>query len=234
MESDRPSVRLTSTNFALWEFQFKVFLEGKGLLGVLDGTAPSSATTAPTKEISDWRQCDARVRHYLLGSVDSSTCLSLRLFTTAHQMWRHLSATYSTVNPARQFEIRLSLARLEQGDHSITEYRSMSDVASEMVWLRRLLVDLGVTCSLPMDLFVDNTSAICIAVNPVLHDRTKHIEIHVHYVRDLVGAGTITLHHVRTEDQVADLFTKAFSTSRHWYLSNKLMLSDQHQFGGGC
>ncbi|CAL1351945.1 unnamed protein product [Linum trigynum] len=114
------------------------------------------------------------------------------------------------------------------------EYRAMSDVASELVWLRRLLRDLGVICSLPMVLYVDNTSAIRIAVNPVLHDRTKHIEIHVHYIRDLVGDGTITLHYVRTEDQIADIFTKAFSTSRHWYLSSKLMLCDQHQFGGGC
>ncbi|CAL1410128.1 unnamed protein product [Linum trigynum] len=107
------------------------------------------------------------------------------------------------------------------------EYLSMSDVCSEMVWLRRILSDLGVPCALPMDLHVDNTSAIS-AVNPVLHDRTKHIEIHVHYVRDLVQDGTILLHYVQTEDQVADLFTKAFSTSRHWYLGSKLMLTSRH------
>ncbi|CAL1408191.1 unnamed protein product [Linum trigynum] len=114
------------------------------------------------------------------------------------------------------------------------EYRAMSDVTSELVWMRRLLADFGVSCPIPMELMVDNTSAIRIAANPVLHDRTKHIEIHVHYVRDMVRDGTVTLHYIHTEDQVADLFTKSFSSSRHWFLSSKLMLFSTHQFGGGC
>ncbi|CAL1404258.1 unnamed protein product [Linum trigynum] len=114
------------------------------------------------------------------------------------------------------------------------EYRSMSDVASEVVWLTRLLVDLGVRCPPAVDLFVDNTSAIQIALNPVLHDRTKHIELHIHYVRDQVRDGSLRLHYVASEDQIADLLTKALPISRHWYLSGKLMLRDRHQFGGGC
>ncbi|CAL1409757.1 unnamed protein product [Linum trigynum] len=114
------------------------------------------------------------------------------------------------------------------------EYRAMSDVSSELIWLRRLLGDFGVSCSLPMELFVDNTSAIQIATNPVLHEHTKHIELHVHYIRDLVRGGTINLHYIRTEDQIADIFTKSFTNARHWYLSSKLMLRSRHQFGGGC
>ncbi|CAL1362537.1 unnamed protein product [Linum trigynum] len=122
LNSDRPSVRLTSTNFALWEFQFRVFVEGHGLLGILDGTVPQPRPTLPASEIEQWNQRDARVRHWLLGSVDPSTCLSLRPFATAHQMMQRLKATYSTVNVARQFELQTALARLEQGDLSITEY----------------------------------------------------------------------------------------------------------------
>ncbi|CAL1402230.1 unnamed protein product [Linum trigynum] len=114
------------------------------------------------------------------------------------------------------------------------EYRAMSDVASELVWMQRLLLDLGVSCPSPITLHVDNTSAIQIAVNPVLHDRTKHIEVHVHYVRDLVHEGFLVVRHVSSADQLADLFTKPFHRSRHMSLSDKLMLRDQHQFGGGC
>ncbi|CAL1399701.1 unnamed protein product [Linum trigynum] len=114
------------------------------------------------------------------------------------------------------------------------EYRAMSDVSSELVWLRRLLGDLGVDCDLPLQLYVDNTSAIQIAQNPVLHDRTKHIEVHLHYIRDLVRDGILRLFHIRSEDQIADLLTKSFSASRHFYLSRKLMMRDPHQFGGGC
>ncbi|CAL1400598.1 unnamed protein product [Linum trigynum] len=114
------------------------------------------------------------------------------------------------------------------------EYRSMSDVSSELVWLQRLLKELGVNCRVPMHLYGDNTSAIQIALNPVLHDRTKHIEVHVHYIRQLVTEGRIQLSYLSTEDQPANILTKALASSRHWYLSAKLMLRTQHQFEGGC
>ncbi|CAN0903190.1 Retrovirus-related Pol polyprotein from transposon RE1 [Linum grandiflorum] len=114
------------------------------------------------------------------------------------------------------------------------EYRSMSEVCSEVVWLTRLLSELGRPVQLPVALHADNTSAIQIATNPVLHERTKHIETHVHYIRELVRDGDIKLHYLKTDDQIADLLTKAVLTSRHWYLSNKLMCRDQHQFEGGC
>ncbi|CAN1141195.1 Retrovirus-related Pol polyprotein from transposon TNT 1-94 [Linum perenne] len=114
------------------------------------------------------------------------------------------------------------------------EYRSMSEVCSEVVWLSRLLTELGCPVSGPVKLYADNTSAIQIASNPVLHDRTKHIETHVHYIRDLIQEEKIKVLYISTEDQIADLLTKAVSTSRHWYLANKLMCRDHHQFGGGC
>ncbi|CAL1381811.1 unnamed protein product [Linum trigynum] len=114
------------------------------------------------------------------------------------------------------------------------EYRSMSEVTSELVWLRRLLLDLGVECPTPMRLYGDNTSAIRIATNPVLHDRTKHIEVHVHYIRQLVSEGIVALSYVTSEEQTADLLTKAVGTARHWFLAHKLMLRQLHQFEGGC
>lgn len=57
-------------------------------------------------------------------------------------------------------------------------------------------------------LFCDNTSAINIAKNPVQHSKTKHIEIRHHYIRDLVNYKILSLEHVNTEDQLADIFTK--------------------------
>ncbi|CAN0862290.1 Retrovirus-related Pol polyprotein from transposon TNT 1-94 [Linum grandiflorum] len=114
------------------------------------------------------------------------------------------------------------------------EYRSMSEVCSEVVWLTRLLAELSYPVDLPVHLHADNTSAIQIASNPVLHDRTKHIETHVHYIRQLTQTGEVKIHYLNTEDQIADVLTKALATSRHWYLSTKLMCRDQHQFKRGC
>ena len=65
----------------------------------------------------------------------------------------------------------------------------------------------------PMSLYCDNLSAIKLAKNPVFHARTKHIEVHYHYIREKVLQEDIILTPVKTEDQVADIFTKGLSYS---------------------
>ncbi|CAL1383544.1 unnamed protein product [Linum trigynum] len=113
------------------------------------------------------------------------------------------------------------------------EYRSMSEVASELVWLRRFFAEFGLDCRVPIRLYAYNTSAIRIATNLVLHDLTKHIEVHVHYIRQLVNDGVIELVYITSEDQTADLLTKALASARHWFLAHKLMLRRHHQFEEG-
>ena len=61
-------------------------------------------------------------------------------------------------------------------------------------------------------IYCDNQSTIQLTKNPVFHARTKHIEIYHHYVREQTQKGNIMLKYCRTEDQVADIFTKALST----------------------
>jgi hypothetical protein len=65
-----------------------------------------------------------------------------------------------------------------------SEYRSMAATTSELIWLRSLLTDLSVPHSQPMLLHCDNQSALHIAANPVFHERTKHIEIDCHFIRE--------------------------------------------------
>ena len=89
------------------------------------------------------------------------------------------------------------------------EYRSMAEASREIKWLRRLLHDLGSPLKDPVRVYCDRKSAIYIATNPVFHDRTKLVESDYHQVRDSIKAGLLSTVHVRTNEQIADLLTKA-------------------------
>jgi hypothetical protein len=106
------------------------------------------------------------------------------------------------------------------------EYRAMSTACSEIVWLRGLLAELGFPQTTFTPLHADNTSAIQIATNPVFHERTKHIEVDCHSIRDTLESQVISLPHISSDLQVADIFTKAMARQRHQFLVGKLLLVD--------
>lgn len=85
----------------------------------------------------------------------------------------------------------------------------MASVACEITWVLQLFKDLKVEPSRPAMLFCDNKATLYIAANPIFHERTKHIEVDCHLVREKVLEGMIKTFHVSTNAQVADIFTKA-------------------------
>ena len=84
----------------------------------------------------------------------------------------------------------------------------MRRVCAELVWLSRLLHDFGMDDITPIPLKCDNQAAIHIARNPVFHERTKHIELDCHFVREKLQNGLISVSHVPTQHQLADSLTK--------------------------
>ena len=72
------------------------------------------------------------------------------------------------------------------------EYKALEATTAELIWLRWLLQDLGVDCSIVIKLHCDNRSAIQIAHNDVFHEHTKHIEIDCHFNRHHLLQGTLT------------------------------------------
>ena len=88
------------------------------------------------------------------------------------------------------------------------EYQGVVVATCEAIWLKRLLKDLQVEVSDPTTICCDNLNNIQPAKNSVFHARTKHIEVHFHFVRECVLSGEVELVYVRMDRQTADIFTR--------------------------
>jgi len=82
----------------------------------------------------------------------------------------------------------------------------------ELLWIKNVLSDLGFKQNETMSMYCDNTSAITIAHNPVQHDRTKHVEIDRHFIKEKLEAEIIFFPFVRSELQLTDVLTKGVSS----------------------
>ena len=93
------------------------------------------------------------------------------------------------------------------------EYIAAGSCCAQLLWMKQTLKDYGVNVK-NVPLYCDNESAIKIAHNPVQHSKTKHIQIRHHFLRDHVLKGDISIEHVKTEEQLADIFTKPLDEKR--------------------
>lgn len=103
------------------------------------------------------------------------------------------------------------------------EYRSMAHTTAELLWIQSILAELGVQFTTPK-LLCDNQGVVLLAHNPVLHARTKHMELDIHFVREKVNAKALIVEHVPAAAQLADSFTKPLSSSRFCEIRNKLQV----------
>ncbi|GJT00128.1 hypothetical protein Tco_0821297 [Tanacetum coccineum] len=101
------------------------------------------------------------------------------------------------------------------------EYVSLSACCAQVLWMRTHLTDYGFYFN-KIPIYFDSKSAIAISCNPVQHLRTKHIAVRYHFINEHVENGTIELYFVKTDYQLADLFTKALPLDRFNYLVRHL------------
>jgi len=102
------------------------------------------------------------------------------------------------------------------------EYRAIASTICEVTWLLQLFKDLSLLDLVPATLKCNNQAAPYIDADPVFHERTKHIEVDCHFIRDKMKARIIHPAYVSSKAQLADIFTRVVTVSQHLYLLSKL------------
>jgi hypothetical protein len=105
------------------------------------------------------------------------------------------------------------------------EYRAVANGVAQAAWLRQLLAELQCPLSRSTLAYCDNVSAVYLSTNLVQHQRTKHVEIDLHFVRDYVAAGAVRVLHIPTTSQFADIFTKGLLSSTFAEFRSSLNIS---------
>ena len=116
--------------------------------------------------------------------------------------------------------------RLPAQSTAEAEFIAANDPSRTILWVRWLLKQTGivqVTSKYSSALFGDNTASVAMATNPCKHDRTKHIALKYFFIRELIEAGVLTIDHVDTLENVADIGTKALGKNKFAHLSRKAM-----------
>ena len=115
------------------------------------------------------------------------------------------------------------------------EFRGVAKGIAEALWIRKLISEIGFPPQESTQIMCDNEAAIQISENPVQHDRTKHVEVDRHFIKEKLEAGIIKLPFVKSADQLADILTKAVGTDMFHKCLDKLNFGNPTiQLEGEC
>eukprot|EP00253_Pinus_taeda_P029057 PITA_29057 len=106
------------------------------------------------------------------------------------------------------------------------KYVVVASCCTQLLWMMQTLQDFQITCTPPTSIFCDNTSAISVSKNPIMHSKTKHIPIKYHFLREQVLEQKVKLEYVPSKDQVAVILTKPLPRETFEYLKQKLGVVD--------
>ncbi|XP_019888500.1 uncharacterized protein LOC109611240 [Ooceraea biroi] len=211
------------------------------LMYLAQGTRPDIAHAVSS--LSQWNTsfkkihwtCAKRVLRYLKGTINHGlhyTKSGKNLIGYTDADWGSCSldrrsytgSVFLLANAAISWESRkqktVALSSTE------AEYAALSDAAREAIHLSRLLSEIDSPTLSKITLHNDNQAAAKLAVNPVFHSRSKHIDIKCHFIRQALVDHRMDLVYTCTEDMIADVLTKALSSEKHAFCFNGMGIKD--------
>ncbi|GJW05619.1 hypothetical protein Tco_1568042 [Tanacetum coccineum] len=172
-----------------------------------------------------------RIFRYLKGTIDMGLFYSKDTFITltAYPDVNHVGCqdTRQSTSVSAQFlgDKLVSWSSKKKKSTAISnteaEYIALSGCCAQILWMRSQLADYGLKFN-KIPLYYDNKSVIALCCNNVQHSRSKHIDVRYHFIKEQVENGVVELYFVRTEYQLADVFTKALPRERLNFLVKKL------------
>lgn len=167
----------------------------KRILRYLKGTIDSKLVFSRNNDTNLIGYCDA----------DFASDIDDRKSTTGYVFV--LNGGAISWNSRKQPTVALSTAE--------AEYMSLTAAAREAIWLRQLNNELIDTESIPVQIYCDSKSALCLASNDMYHPKTKHIDVKFHFIREKINLDLIHVNFVGTDEQIADVLTKALVPFKH-------------------
>ncbi|KAM0863375.1 hypothetical protein ACQ4PT_044625 [Festuca glaucescens] len=220
---------LVSLGFVRSASEHAVYTRGEGdsrlLLGVYvdDLVITGSAFAAKVLEKAGMADCNAAhvpmEPRLKLSKRSMNPPVDVTLYRSIVGSLRYLVHTRPDISFAIGMSQKQRVVALSSCE---SEYIAAATTACQGVWLGRLLGDLLGSATLVADLHVDNKSAIQLCKNPGYHDRSKHIDTRYHYIRDCIEDETVTVEYIGTEDQLADILTKALGRIRFQNLRERI------------
>ncbi|CAL2225061.1 unnamed protein product [Prunus armeniaca] len=141
---------------------------------------------------------------------------------------RHSTTGYCVFLGNSLISWRTKRQRTDSLSSAEADYRAMASTCYEVTWLRFLLQDLHLPSSGASRMYCDNHAALHIAANPIFHERTRHIEMYCHFIRDKILDGNVSTWHVNSSQQLADTFTKPLGKEKFSAMLRKLGVLDIH------
>lgn len=177
-----------------------------------------------------------RILHFLKGNPGKGILfkrnggLELEVYTDADyagsSIDRRSTSGYCTFLGGNLVTWRIKKQNVVARSSAEAEFRAMALGICELLWIKIILEDLKTKWEEPMRLLCDNKSAINIAHNLVQHDRTKHIEVDRHFIKEKHDSGLICTPYISTKDQLADILTKGLDNTSFQGIVSKLGLKD--------